>query len=56
MALLMMKGYKMPFEPPIYSVKDAWLSFGLKPLFTGAELNISRGDKVCLVGRNGSGK
>ena len=46
----------MPFEPPIYTIKDAWLSFGLKPLFTGAELNISRGDKVCLVGRNGSGK
>ena len=46
----------MPFEPPIYAIKDAWLSFGLKPLFTGAELNISRGDKVCLVGRNGSGK
>lgn len=46
----------MVAEPPIYTIKNAYLSFGLNPLFTGIELNISRGDKICLVGRNGSGK
>ncbi len=46
----------MAVEPPIYTIKNAYLSFGLNPLFTGVELNISRGDKICLVGRNGSGK
>lgn len=46
----------MSAEPPIYTMKDVWLSFGLNPLFTGIELSVSRGDKVCLVGRNGSGK
>ena len=43
-------------EPPIYTMKDVWLSFGLNPLFTGIEMSVSRGDKICLVGRNGSGK
>ncbi len=46
----------MAVEPPILTLKDARLTFGLKPLFTGIELNISRGAKICLVGRNGSGK
>ncbi len=46
----------MPSETPIYTLKNAHLSFGLNPLFTGIELSISRGDKICLVGRNGSGK
>lgn len=46
----------MAVEPPIYTIKDAKLSFGLNPLFTGVNLNINLGDKICLVGRNGSGK
>lgn len=46
----------MSAEPPIYTMKDVWLSFGLNPLFTGIEMTVSRGDKICLVGRNGSGK
>lgn len=41
---------------PIYTIKDAHLSFGLHPLFTGLDLFIKRGDKTCLIGRNGSGK
>ena len=45
----------MAIEPPIYTIKNAHLSFGLNPLFTGVDLNINRGDKICLVGRNGSG-
>lgn len=46
----------MVVEPPILTVKDARLSFGLKPLFMGINLGITRGAKICLVGRNGSGK
>ena len=46
----------MAVEAPIYTLKDVRLSFGLNPLFTGVDLYISRGDKICLVGRNGCGK
>ena len=46
----------MATEAPIYTLKDVRLSFGLNPLFTGVDLYISRGDKICLVGRNGCGK
>lgn len=47
---------KMQFEAPIYTIKNAKLSFGLKALFSDVNLYINRGDKICLVGRNGSGK
>lgn len=43
-------------EAPIYSLREISLTFGLRPLFTSVSLNISRGDKICLVGRNGCGK
>ena len=43
-------------SPPIYTIKNAHLSFGLHPLFTGLDLVIGRSDKTCLIGRNGSGK
>ncbi len=46
----------MVVEAPIYTVRGARLSFGLKPLFLGVDLYINRGDKICLVGRNGCGK
>jgi ATP-binding cassette subfamily F protein uup len=46
----------MVAEAPIYTIKNARLSFGLHPLFTGVDLYINRGDKICLVGRNGCGK
>lgn len=46
----------MATEAPIYTIKNAKLSFGLNPLFTGVDLYINRGDKICLVGRNGCGK
>lgn len=42
--------------PPLISLRDISLSFGGKPLFEGLFNNISKGDKTCLVGRNGSGK
>ena len=41
---------------PIYTMRDISLTFGVKPLFTSVNLNISKGDKICLVGRNGCGK
>lgn len=46
----------MVTEAPIYTIQNAKLTFGIKPLFTGVDLYINRGDKICLVGRNGSGK
>lgn len=46
----------MVTEAPIYTIRDAKLSFGLNPLFTNVDLYINRGDKICLVGRNGCGK
>jgi ATP-binding cassette subfamily F protein uup len=42
--------------PPFISLRDVSLSFGGKPLFKGLFNNIAKGDKTCLVGRNGSGK
>ena len=46
----------MANQIPIYTIKDIKLTFGVKPLFTDVNLNICKGDKVCLVGRNGCGK
>ena len=43
--------------PPILTLRDINLSFGGgAPLLEGAELSLSAGEAVCLVGRNGSGK
>lgn len=44
------------FEPPIYAIKGASLSFGTNQLFRDVEFYINRGDKISLVGRNGCGK
>lgn len=41
---------------PLLYLKDAHVTFGGSPLFTGISLQIMQGDKICLVGRNGSGK
>lgn len=46
----------MDFDAPVYTIKDAHLQFGERPLFTGLELYLTKGRKYCLVGRNGSGK
>ncbi|MDA0702496.1 MAG: ATP-binding cassette domain-containing protein [Proteobacteria bacterium] len=46
----------MAAEPPILTLRGARIAFGGKPLFEEAELQVSRGDRLCLVGRNGSGK
>jgi len=42
--------------PPLIHLKDIRLTFGGTPLLNGAELAISENERLCLVGRNGSGK
>ncbi len=41
---------------PIVRLDKISLSFGLKPLLDSADLQIRRGERVCLLGRNGEGK
>jgi len=41
---------------PIARLDKVSLSFGLKPLLDNASLQIRRGERVCLLGRNGEGK
>jgi len=43
-------------SPLLLSVHDAYVTFGVKPLFEDLSFNIHQGDKICLVGKNGSGK
>lgn len=41
---------------PLLSLEDVSLAYGLHPLLDDAELIIERGERVCLLGRNGEGK
>ena len=41
---------------PIARLDKVSLSFGLKPLLDNASLQLRRGERVCLLGRNGEGK
>ena len=41
---------------PIFYIKGGDLSFADKSVLENLELYISKGDRVCLVGRNGCGK
>ncbi len=41
---------------PIVRLDKVSLSFGLKPLLDGVGLHIRKGERVCLLGRNGEGK
>ncbi|HVJ54498.1 MAG TPA: ATP-binding cassette domain-containing protein [Aliidongia sp.] len=43
-------------SPPLVALRDAFLTFGGRPTFSGASLAIAGGERICLVGRNGSGK
>ncbi|HDQ14813.1 MAG TPA: ABC-F family ATP-binding cassette domain-containing protein, partial [Sediminispirochaeta sp.] len=40
----------------LISIKDLSLSFGGPPLLDRVELHIEEGDRLCLLGRNGTGK
>jgi ABC transport system ATP-binding/permease protein len=42
--------------PPLLTLRAIALSYGATPLLDGAELSVAPGERVCLVGRNGSGK
>jgi ATP-binding cassette subfamily F protein uup len=46
----------MPASPPIAALRGARLTFGGRPLFADIDLGIGRGERVALVGANGSGK
>ena len=41
---------------PLVSLRDASISFGIAPLFSDLSVALASGDRVCLVGHNGSGK
>ncbi len=41
---------------PTLRLDHVSLSFGLRPLLDNADLQIRRGERVCLLGRNGEGK
>lgn len=40
----------------VVEAKDAGMSFGPKHVFSGANIDVQRGEKIALVGRNGEGK
>jgi ABC transport system ATP-binding/permease protein len=42
--------------PPLLLLQDVVLTFGAAPLLSGAGLAVAAGDRICLVGRNGSGR
>lgn len=42
--------------PPLLHLQDISLTLGGRPLLSGSSLAVARGERVCLVGRNGSGK
>jgi ATP-binding cassette subfamily F protein uup len=46
----------MPPAPPQLALRNAAITFGGKPLFAGIDVTLGRGERVCLVGANGSGK
>ncbi|SDL69354.1 ATP-binding cassette, subfamily F, uup [Maricaulis salignorans] len=42
--------------PPLLTLQNIHLTFGVTALLDGAELSVGEGERLCLVGRNGSGK
>ncbi|NHN35975.1 ATP-binding cassette domain-containing protein [Pseudomaricurvus alcaniphilus] len=41
---------------PLLELKNASLHFGHQVLLDGVDLSISKGQRICLIGRNGAGK
>jgi ATP-binding cassette subfamily F protein uup len=41
---------------PLISLQSITLSYGLPPLLDEVSLSIDKGERICLVGRNGTGK
>jgi ATP-binding cassette subfamily F protein uup len=42
--------------PPLLALNDACVTFGGRPTLSGVSVALARGDRACLVGRNGGGK
>ncbi|WP_417451773.1 ATP-binding cassette domain-containing protein [Kordiimonas sp.] len=42
--------------PPILSLKEIYLHWGANPVLDALEMHIGTTDRLCLVGRNGTGK
>jgi ATP-binding cassette subfamily F protein uup len=40
----------------LIKIEKAYLSYGLQILLDGVEINIEKGQRLCLIGRNGAGK
>jgi ABC transport system ATP-binding/permease protein len=45
-----------PADAPLLRFDAVSLAYGSRPLLDGVSLNLSAGERVCLVGRNGAGK
>ncbi|SMF70987.1 ATP-binding cassette, subfamily F, uup [Tistlia consotensis] len=43
-------------SPPLIALQSAGVDLGNRKLFVGLDLALARGERACLVGRNGSGK
>lgn len=43
-------------QPPLLTLDNIALTFGSTPLLTDANMRVYSGERICLVGRNGSGK
>ncbi|HIE56410.1 MAG TPA: ATP-binding cassette domain-containing protein, partial [Chromatiaceae bacterium] len=41
---------------PLITLQNISLSFGSPPLLDGIDLTMERGERICLIGRNGEGK
>ncbi len=41
---------------PILALRDATITFGGRPTFAHISVALAKGERVCLVGRNGGGK
>lgn len=41
---------------PLLTLEDISLAYGMQPLLDQASLVVERGERVCLLGRNGEGK
>ncbi len=47
---------KSDMSPPLLTLDNIALTFGSTPLLKDANMRVYEGERICLVGRNGSGK